>query len=174
MIQASFNIRNVANVVHSWIGYLYEVSETKHLAAESSLRYPITGLLERKGEISNIELEKIHPYFSQKRIDFYWKMENVENYLEMKYVRSSYVNAQKILNDVFRLALIGNENTHKYFLVCGKIEDFQKYFQNFQNKIKAIEKMNEGVKILQSGDGNKLFDSYFSFCEKIAILFGII
>jgi hypothetical protein len=40
-------IRSVASVLHSWLNYLYEVSNTKHLAAESSLRFPIAALLER-------------------------------------------------------------------------------------------------------------------------------
>ena len=134
MVQSDFHIRNIANVVHSWMGYLYEVSEVKYLAAESSLKYPIVGLLERKVAITNIELEIEHPSFSQKRVDFYWEDRYTKNYMEMKYIRDSKVDVQKILNDVFRLSLIDTEDAKRYFLVCGTYVDFQKYFQNVSQK----------------------------------------
>ena len=152
------------NVVHSWMGYLYEVSEIKHLAAESSLKYPIIGLLERKNEVSNIKLEYLHPYFEYKRIDFYWEVGCVKNYMEMKYIRDSKVDVQKILNDVFRLALLKDENINKYFLVCGRVEDFQKYFQKNSGNEKSIEEVEGKIKILQSKDEKyNIFDSFFSF-----------
>lgn len=153
------------NVVHSWMGYLYEVSEIKDLTAESSLKYPIIGLLERKREISNIQLECLHPCFEYKRIDFYWEIGDLKNYMEMKYIRDSNVDVQKILDDVFRLALLRGGNICKYFLVCGRVEDFQKYFQRNSGNEKPIKKEEgEKIKILQSKDKkDNIFDSFFSF-----------
>lgn len=165
-MQSDFCIRNIANVVHSWMGYLYEVSEVKHLAAESSLRYPIAGLLERKKAITNIQMEIEHPGFLRKRVDFYWETESTKNYMEMKYVSDLKVNIQKILNDVFRLALIDDEGARKYFLVCGKSVDFQKYFQMInpnESDQKAVE-ISEVIKVKQSGNNhNNALGGYFSF-----------
>ena len=170
MVQSDFHIRNIANVVHSWMGYLYEVSEVKHLAAESSLKYPIVGLLERKVAITNIELEIEHPSFSLKRVDFYWEGNSTKNYMEMKYIRDSKVDIQKILNDVFRLALIDDKDAQKYFLACGRAMNFQKYFQNVsqnESNQKIIEIIDEVI-VKQSGESNNnALDTYFCFVEEL-------
>lgn len=168
MLQSDFYIRNIANVVHSWMGYLYEVSEVKHLAAESSLRYPIVGLLERKISSDNIKLECCHPCFEQKRVDFYWEDRYTKNYMEMKYIRDSKVDVQTILNDVFRLALIDDKAAQKYFLVCGRAVNFQKYFQNvIQNESDQMVKPNNVITVKQNGESNyNALDSYFCFVDK--------
>ncbi len=168
-----FYIRNVANVVHSWMSYLYEVSETKHLAAESSLRYPISELLERKDDIK-LEMEVRHPCFKRKRIDFMWtykKQPSYGAYLEVKYVRDQSINTQDFFDDIFRLALI-DENAHfkKYFLVCGKTIDFGAHFRetliNNQDVDSALfYTAKEPYKVKQRTLSNKeyIFDSVFMF-----------
>lgn len=166
MFQSDFNIRNIANVVHSWMGYLYEVSEVKHLAAESSLRYPIVGLLERKDAITNIIMEIGHPCFEQKRVDFYWEDRYTKNYMEMKYIRDSKVDVQKILNDVFRLSLIDTEDAKRYFLVCGTYVDFQKYFQNVSQNESNQNLLKDSGQIVVAQSGNcidHILERYFSF-----------
>lgn len=168
-----FYIRNVANVVHSWMSYLYEVSETKHLAAESSLRYPISGLLERKDDIK-LEMEVQHPCFKRKRIDFMWTRKKEPSdgvYLEMKYVRNQSINIQDFFDDIFRLALI-NENARfkKYFLVCGKTIDFEVHFReilinNQYDDSSLVYTKKEPYKVKQRTISNKehIFDSVFTF-----------
>ena len=132
MKDKSYYIGNVADVVHSWMNYIYEVSDTEHLAAESSLRYPIAGLLERKkGEIS-LSMEVDHPCFDDARIDFMWSDKTDKVYLEMKYVNDKSIDVQDFFDDIFRLATIPEENCHRYFLVCGKIDDFRKNFERKQ------------------------------------------
>lgn len=162
-------ILNVANVVHSWMGYLYEVSEVKHLAAESSLKYPIVGLLERKVAITNVELEIEHPSFSQKRVDFYWEANSTKNYMEMKYIRDVTVDIQKILNDVFRLALLDQKGANKYFLVCSKLADFKRYFQNVSQESNKpiVDEISRKTKVVQCGGiKKKILDQYFSFDDR--------
>ena len=124
MTSVNFNIQSVANVVHSWMSYIYEVSDTKHLAAESSLRYPIVGYFERCNNIK-ILMEEDLPSFSGKRVDFMWTEENkYKYYMEMKYIRDNSINVQGIYDDIFRLALIEDDNSMKYFMLCGNIDDF--------------------------------------------------
>lgn len=142
-------IRSVASVLHSWLNYLYEVSNTKHLAAESSLRFPIAGFLERKDV--KLTLEKEHPYFKRKRVDFYWKTRGFDIYMEAKYVRGkNQPICQDIYNDLFRLALIDDgkhRNNITYFLICGNIKDFGKYF-GITNQSKAyFEDEGGGIKL---------------------------
>lgn len=138
-------IRSVASVLHSWLNYLYEVSNTKHLAAESSLRFPIAGFLERKDV--KLTLEKEHPYFKRKRVDFYWKTRGFNIYMEAKYIRGKNQPVyQDIYNDLFRLALIGDDkiqNRITYFLICGNKKDFDKYF-GITNQSKAYDKNERG------------------------------
>ena len=138
-------IRSVASVLHSWLNYLYEVSNTKHLAAESSLRFPIAGFLERKDV--KLTLEKEHPYFKRKRVDFYWETRGFDIYMEAKYVRGKNQPVhQDVYNDLFRLALISGEklqNKITYFLICGNIKDFGEYF-GITNQSKAYDKDEGG------------------------------
>lgn len=168
-----FYIRNVANVVHSWMSYLYEVSKTEHLTAESSLRYPISGLLERKDDII-LEMEVPHPCFVRKRIDFKWvnklQLEN-KAYLEMKYVRDQSINIQEIFDDIFRLALIDDSSSKKYLLVCGKTIDFDAHFRkipiNNLSTQKAVDEVDGSYVVKRNTRNSKyLFDIIFSFNDK--------
>ena len=138
-------IRSVASVLHSWLNYLYEVSNTEHLAAESSLRFPIAALLERKNV--NLTLEKEHPCLKRKRVDFYWKTRGFNIYMEAKYIRRKNQPVyQDIYNDLFRLALIGDDkiqNRITYFLICGNKKDFDEYF-GITNQSKAYDKNERG------------------------------
>ena len=138
-------IRSVASVLHSWLNYLYEVSNTKHLAAESSLRFPIAALLERTDV--KLTLEKEHPCFIRKRVDFYWETRGYDIYMEAKYVRGKNQPVyQDIYNDLFRLALIGDDkiqNRITYFLICGNKKDFGEYF-GITNQSKAYNKNERG------------------------------
>lgn len=138
-------IRSVASVLHSWLNYLYEVSNTKHIAAESSLRFPIAALLERTDV--KLTLEKGHPCFKRKRVDFYWETRGFDIYMEAKYVRGKNQPVhQDIYNDLFRLALIGDDkiqNRITYFLICGNIKDFGEYF-GITNQSKAYNKNERG------------------------------
>lgn len=144
-------IRSVASVLHSWLNYLYEVSNTKHLAAESSLRFPIAALLERKNV--NLTLEKEHPFFKRKRVDFYWKTRGFDIYMEAKYIRGKNQPVyQDVYNDLFRLALISGDklqNKITYFLISGNIKDFGEYF-GITNQSKAYNKNERGCIKLNS------------------------
>lgn len=144
-------IRSVASVLHSWLNYLYEVSNTKHLAAESSLRFPIAALLERTDV--KLTLEKEHPCFKGKRVDFYWETRGYDIYMEAKYVRGkNQPMHQDVYNDLFRLALISGDklqNKITYFLISGNIKDFGKYF-GITNQSKAYNKNERGCIKLNS------------------------
>ena len=160
----SFYIRYVANVVHSWMSYIYEVSETKHFAAESSLRYPIAGLLERKKDIS-LFMEEDHPIFSDARIDFMWKNDQKKIYLELKYIRDISINVQEIFDDIFRLAFIQEGHAQAYFLMCGESANFIKRIQRRTRIVnKPVVKKNGKINVEQSGKKRAfLFRKIFSF-----------
>lgn len=169
MKDKSYYIGNVADVVHSWMNYIYEVSDTEHLAAESSLRYPIAGLLERKkGEIS-LSMEVDHPCFDDSRIDFMWSDKTDKVYLEMKYVNDKSIDVQDFFDDIFRLATIPEENCHRYFLVCGKIDDFRKNFERRQINPRtayasSLVKKGKSVKIKPNNSKRIfVFDDILSF-----------
>lgn len=158
-----FYIRNVADVVHSWMNYLYEVSDTKHLAAESSLRYPISGLLERKKDI-DLEMEVDHPNFTDARIDFMWSQQCGGAYLELKYIRDGSVDVQSIYDDIFRLALIKKKKYSSYLLICGESNNFDKYFKNRKVHVERPFKEGETIKIRQTGGNMEyVFQSIFAF-----------
>ena len=161
--QAQKTIKSICNVVHSWMGYIYEVSSTKHFAAESSLRYPIVGYLERLGAI--IEMEEKHPIFPGSQIDFKWTLKDNVSYMEMKYVRNRTINIQSIYDDIFRLALIPEENAHKYFLICGENHDFETHIRNRTiSDVVIPTEGHEEVKISNSGKRNVYaFDNILSF-----------
>jgi len=161
---SEFYIRNIANVVHSWMSYIYEVSDTKHFAAESSLRYPIAGLLERKKSV-NLFMEDGHPMFNNARVDFKWEEKGEIVYLELKHVRDVSINVQEIFDDIFRLAFINDAKAHKYFLLCGESTIFEKRIrQRTIIEEQATTQDTGKVKIKQSGgDVKYLFDNYFSF-----------
>lgn len=160
----SNSIRSISHVVHSWMSYLYEVSETPHLAAESSLRYPITGFLERQENVE-IAMEAKHSFFPEAQIDFAWKLKDEDSYMEMKYVRDQSIDVSSIFDDIFRLALIPQnhleQKQHRFFLICGKTYDFVKRVQHRMGK-KAIEESS--LHIEQSGENIKyVFDNILSF-----------
>lgn len=167
-----FDIRNIANVVHSWMSYIFEVSSTKHLAAESSLRYPIVGLLERRRG-TNVFMEVQHPNFEKALIDFKWENEDNSStcYLELKYVRDKSINVQDFFDDIFRLALIPEKNARKFFLLCGQSDDFKKRIQNRQlnadgEEERAVTKEKQQVKFKQTNKNKQdkcIFDDILSF-----------
>ncbi len=133
---------SIANVVHAWLSYLYEVSNTEHLTAESSICYPITGLLERDQQVE-VEMKKHHPIFGNKRVDFYWKIKEGEQiyncYMEMKYKRHNTGIGKDIIFDLFRLSMIQMEGTYKYFLLCGKEIDFKNILNNDPQAVEVKE-----------------------------------
>ena len=165
---SGFYTRNIANVVHSWMNYLYEVSETEHLAAESSLRYPIAGLLERKKGIT-LKMEEDHPCFNDARIDFTWTDGTEVVFLEMKYVRNEEISIQEFYDDIFRLATIPEPHSHKYFLVCGREDYFKSQFERRMINIKSflsskIIKQKNHILIAQNGPKREFaFDNILSF-----------
>ena len=158
MRSADFNIQSVANVVHSWMSYIYEVSDTEHLAAESSLAYPIVGYFERSDRI-NICMEDDLPSFHGKRVDFKWMVDGRNYYMEMKYVRPDSINIQGIYNDIFRLALIDEENSVKYFLLCGEVDALESKI--FQQQSEPFTKTEDG-KIEVRTCNNKKVQSKFA------------
>ena len=165
---SDFYIRNVANVVHSWMNYLYEVSETEQLAAESSLRYPIAGLLERKKDVT-LNMEEDHPCFNDARIDFTWNDGKETVFLEMKFVKNEEISVQEFYDDLFRLATIPETHCHKYFLVCGREDSFKAQFERRMINIKSlisskIKKQNKRIHIVQNGSKREFaFDNILSF-----------
>lgn len=144
-------IVSIANVVHAWLSYLYEVSNTEHLTAESSICYPITGLLERERHIV-VEMEKHHPVFDNKRVDFFWKIIEGEQvydcYMEMKYKRENSGIGKDIVFDLFRLAMIQTDKSYKYFLLCGQEKDFKNILDDQQEK--PVSEKNGKVTAVQS------------------------
>lgn len=155
MRDKSYYIGNVADVIHSWMNYIYEVSDTDHLAAESSLRYPIAGLLERKKDDVSVAMEVEHPCYKDARVDFVWSNKTDTVYLEMKYVNNDTINVQDVFDDIFRLATIPGLNNHKYFLVCGKIDDFKKNFERRKVNTKiaytsVLKKQGKTIKVKQN------------------------
>lgn len=169
MKDKSYYIGNVADVIHSWMNYIYEVSDTDHLAAESSLRYPIAGLLERKKDDVSVAMEVEHPCYKDARVDFMWKNKTDSVFLEMKYVKEDSINVQDFFDDIFRLATIPEENCHKYFLVCGKIDDFKKNFERRKVSTKnaytsVLKKKGEKVRVKQNTSTRaSAFDEILSF-----------
>lgn len=118
----------LANSMFHWLNYMAGVCNT-NLLAESSARFPMAECLERRLQ-AKVKLEELHPMFSPKRVDFYYRFDNgKEGYIELKYLRgdtSSTVEQQRFFNDIVRLGVLDSTDRENYFILFGD----RRYYEN--------------------------------------------
>lgn len=136
------NFKSICEAVCYWLGYQFSIGR-KRLIHEASLRYPIAdAITSSEIPIDRIQLEKGHPYFSNRKVDIFvcTKKTNtideefIESIFELKLSkpetgRKHSDEHQRVVNDILRLAyfnLISKKDA--YFLICGSYQDFKNYF----------------------------------------------
>lgn len=163
-------IVEVARAVQYEMSYLNHVSKSDVLS-ESSFKYPAVEWLERKGGKEKVFFEKAHLLFKYRKTDISWKDGNIQNVIEMKYVKADTADKteqQRYFNDLLRLAHIIIEDSHAnaYFLACGQTEYWKPCFQNF-----GMEAPTGVVPIISYDDEKKrekttvngVYSQWFSF-----------
>lgn len=116
-------IQRLGQAVGAWLDY-YAVSDTQKILAESAVRFPIVGFLERQDNIK-VQLEYKHSIFVTRRIDIEWEGKDGTSLglMEIKYIRRDSMSKeekQRIINDLIRLGMLPEDSTSaKYFLLCG-------------------------------------------------------
>jgi len=138
-----------------WLGYQTKIGRGG-LIHEASFRYPIADAITAKDiSIERVELERLHPIFKSKKIDLviYDKLgntqdDNLQEIFEFKLSKRDTAKEygdehQAVFDDVVRLAYY-NKNSGKecYFLMCGPFVDFNAYFVNQQETVKAENGLN--------------------------------
>ena len=172
------------NVVEYWMEYMRHVVKSPNLLVEHSVCIPISEYLERLNDV-NFELEKKHDKLQKKRVDVYWEFENEKNYLELKLAKGY---SSEVLSDYFddlcRLSLLCNQQTHCYFLLTGNIDGFDTMFYNTRSQKRRKRKScawlsldgssEERTIITQEGhtnnkiktQNNKIIDCYKSYINE--------
>ena len=125
------DLLRITNTIHKWLVYADTVSQAD-LLAESSIRYPLSEYLERRMQCI-CELEKAHPIFWDRRIDFLWKDKlETQYYMELKFVRDDTTHkdeTQRIFNDIYRQSCILEEKKGRcLFVMCGEANLFKSQF----------------------------------------------
>ena len=109
-----------------------------HFITESAVRFPLAEYLERRLNVSDLELEYKYLQLEPKRCDFKFTIKRAggSNYdrclAELKYVKSS-ISLQDYFDDIMRLHFAreyDEPGTKTFFIVCGKTSDFTHYFKN--------------------------------------------
>ena len=123
----------LGNSIHSWLSYQIALNHNYSLA-ESSINVPFGEYLAQY--ISKLELEKELKYFGSRWTDaFFVRRETVDTpyYFEFKYTKNGSTRnqpeKQRVFNDLMRLNSIDDSNSHKFFLMAGKSEEFMTDFE---------------------------------------------
>ena len=162
-----------------WLGYQVKIGREK-LIHEASLRYPIADAITSGNvAINQINLEKSHPLFKEKRIDLVvFEKDKVDNlpkeiyeFKIAKYTTKGSVEYQRVFDDIVRLAYY-NMVTHNecYFLMCGTYDNFRHHFVGDKitpTNIKGITTIP--VKKDQIGGWNSsgIYEEWFAFSTDI-------
>lgn len=140
-----FDLSKFAKAVNYYLSYIELVAvpdsdkdkdSRPHFITESAVRFPLAEYLERRLNVSDLELEFPYPKMKSKRCDFKFSIKGsndlVEECLaEIKYVKST-IDLQDFFDDLMRLhfARKYEPKTKTFFIVCGKTSDFTQFFKN--------------------------------------------
>lgn len=149
-------IQQLASAIHHWLCYI-SLCTNSNLLAENSVRYPFAEYLERKcGAV--VDLEKKHPVFPGRHIDFRFKVNKSLLFVELKYTSKATrgrKEIQRVFNDLIRLSLALRDKPHakSYFIMCGDTVTFN---TNFRRIIDGRTLKN---RIRQDGDSSAVNDT---------------
>lgn len=168
-------INSLAEAVYTYLSYINVVSDFTRLLDESSIKYPFVEYLERKLQVTSLELEHNLEDFNSKRADAAFRLQN-ENYVfEFKYIASGEnknhikkLDFQLYFNDIMRLAYLHKEHKyHSYFLICGDRINFLKYFMRDGTPSTKVENGKQLIKQSTSypivDPTGRFVDSLFEF-----------
>lgn len=136
------NFKSICEAVCYWLGYQFSIGRER-LIHEASLRYPIAdAITSSEISIDKIQLERGHPYFSDRKVDIFVcnkkvksiDVDSIDSIFELKLSKPETgskfgVEHQRVVDDILRLAyfnLISKKDA--YFLICGPYKDFKNYF----------------------------------------------
>ncbi len=146
-------IQRLGQTVGAWLDYYYAVSSTQKILAESAVRFPIVGFLERQDNIK-VQLEYKHSVFVTRRIDIEWECRKNEmklGLMEVKYIRKDSMSEeekQRIINDLIRLGMLPKDDTSaRYFLLCGDRTLFDNLFCIRKNSAKNRQSSQQIIRL---------------------------
>ena len=120
-------VTRLANAIYYWLNYQHSISRSDILL-ESSVRYPLVEFVERQLQIE-VKLEKLYNDLGKRRVDFSFPIRGKDCNIELKFL-SKYTSSdnqhQLIFNDLMRLSILEGDS---FFILCGKLEHFQKKFK---------------------------------------------
>lgn len=172
---SGFSLEGLGEAIQSWLSYRLATNQNCTLV-EASINYPfcdyLRPFLSKKPKITPLEFEVGLDLFRYKHCDAKCILEKVNNendsefFFEFKYTkdnstRDEYEQA-RVLLDLIRLYSIQGKSKN-IFIMCGKSEDFQTDFKNFDsNRSKNIKlkKNNPGATPLSP---NYFYQKLFSF-----------
>lgn len=137
----------MGGAIEHWLGFQDKIGRT-FMMNEDALKYPLSDYLVNGGgvDIGSIELERPHPYFSNRLIDIAVSKNASEasatdhqliNAFELKLAKSStrhLIERKRIFNDLLRMKMANQCADSKcYFIMAGKTIHFQRDFQNYED-----------------------------------------
>ncbi len=137
-------VLDMRHAIGLWMTYHSVVCASEDVLHEASIRYPLVEFLERKEQCKGL-LEKKHPLFYNRPMDFRWEINDVHYFLEAKYARMGYTNStdevQRYFDDICRLyfCLDNPDNQVALFLICGKESDCRDCFMSTDPAIVEME-----------------------------------
>ncbi|MEX2484173.1 MAG: hypothetical protein WED10_06430 [Brumimicrobium sp.] len=139
------------NAMCYWMAYLNKIDREK-LLEEGSLRYSLAdSITSREISAQRIELERVHPLFKNKKMDFYIYDENVskiENAYELKLAKddtNKETENRRVFYDLLRLYFLQKYTDIKcYFIMCGPKSKYIVEFVGDLTKENLQEVKDEG------------------------------
>ena len=149
-------IQQLASAIHHWLSYVSLCTNT-NLLAENSVRYPFVEYLERKCGAA-VVLEKKLSGFSDRHLDFWFRVKNDILNVELKYTSKATrgnKEVQRVFDDLIRLslALRDKPNARSFFIMCGETITFNTNFKSIVDGRKY-----ENKRIRQDKDGSIVED----------------
>lgn len=149
-------IQQLASAIHHWLSYV-SLCTNSNLLAENSVKYPFVEYIERKNGVT-VVLEKTHPDFTSRHLDFWFKVNKCPLFVELKYTSKATrgkKEIQRVFDDLIRLslALHDNPNARCFFIMCGETITFKNNFKSI------IDGRKYKKNIRQDGDGSTVDDT---------------
>lgn len=143
----------LARSIYYWLNYHSSVSRSDVLL-ESCIRFPLAEFIERRYK-TEVNLEVNHPDFDRLRLDFTYKIADIQRNIEVKFLHD-YTDRneeqKRFFDDLVRLALLDGIN---YFILCGS-------WDLYHNKIVKGAIQIQDKKIPLQDEDRPLADNIFN------------
>jgi hypothetical protein len=175
---------SLGKAIFHWLSFQH-LCGREQLLSESYLNQPTGEYLLNAAASSHLQTEYDHPCLNEegrqgrpRQIDFCLLSRDTQRLttaIELKWINSTQVNKQRIINDLLRLECLGGivkgQRIYRYFIIAGRSKDFREQLLDPQRNRQKNKCMQPLDGILPTSEGQKLAVIYKDLNQSQMILF---